>query len=376
MPDVRPHIFDLTPDELTARLAEAGMPAFRAKQVLDWVYHKDVTDPEAMTNLSRADRQTLKDAVQLARGRVVRHELATDATRKLLVEWQPTDAAATALPTLEPSNRPRSECVMIPADGRRTACISSQVGCPVGCRFCASGLGGLDENLSAGQIIEQVHHLNAALQTATPSDDSPRRITNVVFMGMGEPLANFDAVRRAIQALTAAWGFNLSARKVTVSTVGLPAQIRRLAEIDLPITLALSLHAPNDTLRRELIPWADYVTISQLLSACRAYFNKTGREITLEYILLGGVNDEPKHADQLADLVHTLRCNVNLIRYNEVPDLPYRRPDDESVRQFQARLRKRKVNAHIRASRGRDIAAACGQLHREASRHSPVISRQ
>jgi len=252
---------------------------------------------------------------------------------------------------------------------RRTACISSQVGCPVGCRFCASGLGGLEKNLTAGQIVEQIWWLNSIAQHAVRTADSarPTRVTNVVFMGMGEPLANFENVTRAIRTLTAPWGFHLSGRKITVSTVGLPAQIRRLASIDVPLTLAISLHAPNDALRRELIPWAQYTSIEGILDAARHYFEQTGREVTLEYILLRNVNDRPQHAQELAAVAKQLRCNVNLIRYNEVKGLPFDRPTTEDVRRFQQILRERGINAHIRKSRGRDIAAACGQLRHEAA---------
>jgi 23S rRNA (adenine2503-C2)-methyltransferase len=251
----------------------------------------------------------------------------------------------------------QTECVMIPADDRRTACISSQVGCPVGCTFCASGLEGLDTNLTAGQIIEQVWLLNQLPQV--------ERIGNVVFMGMGEPLANFDAVTKALTALMADWGFGISGRRITISTVGLPAPIRRLADLELPVTLAISLHAPNDELRKRLIPWAEYVSIDQLLDAGRYYFNRTGREVTLEYILLHKVNDRATHAQQLAKLAKQLRSNVNLIRYNEVEGLPFGRPYTEDVTAFQEILRDAGVNTHIRASRGRDIAAACGQLRQE-----------
>lgn len=203
------------------------------------------------------------------------------------------------------------------------------------------------------------------------SDPSPARrtlprITNIVFMGMGEPLSNFAAVTHAIRTLAAPWGFHISARKITISTVGLPKAIERLAsELDLPVTLALSLHAPNDELRRRLIPWAEYTTIADLLAACRKWFEKTGREITLEYTLLRGVNDLPEHAVQLAQVAKTLRANINLIRYNEVAGLEFKRPRDEDVREFQRLLDAKGINTHIRRSRGRDISAACGQLRHE-----------
>jgi 23S rRNA (adenine2503-C2)-methyltransferase len=351
---------------------------------------------------------------------VVRHQTATDGTEKLLVEWgedeerdeatqrrrdpenqgerrpDPEDAESEpasrrpisrlkvldSSPVDERASLPQSECVMIPSldpEGggapRRTACISSQVGCPVGCAFCASGLGGLEGNLSAGRIVEQVWLLNrlVGMPPADSGDALPRpseqgepRITHVVFMGMGEPLANFSSVVKAIRTLTAPWGMSISARRITVSTVGLPKAIERLAEqLDLPVTLALSLHAPNDALRRNLIPWAEYTTIAELLASCRKWFEKTGREITLEYTLLGGVNDKPEHAAELAQVARTLRANVNLIRYNEVAGMPFKRPATEAVRAFQRLLRARQVNTHIRRSRGRDIAAACGQLRHE-----------
>ncbi len=372
--DDRPHLFDLTPQTLGELIADWGMPAFRAKQVLEWVYQQGVTDPQLMTNLGKADRQTLAQNLCLVRGRVLGHQLATDGTQKMLIDWSlPPDPPVSPVSPESPQNQPdthslnvlgdsasQTECVMIPADEskpRRTACISSQIGCAVGCKFCASGLGGLDGNLTAGQIIQQAWQLGQL--------KGVDRISHIVFMGMGEPLANFNEVTRAIQTLTAPWGLGISARRITVSTVGLPSQIRKLAEIDIPITLAVSLHAPNDELRRQLIPWAKSVTIDQLIDAGRDYFKKTGREVTLEYILLGGVNDQPEHAHELAHIAKRLRSNINLIRYNEVAALPFNRPADPSVRQFQHVLQTAGVNCHIRASRGRDIAAACGQLRHE-----------
>jgi 23S rRNA (adenine2503-C2)-methyltransferase len=399
------HFFNLDRDQLRELLAGCGMPPFRGDQVLDWVYAKHVADPRLMLNVPKADRAKLADCLQFTRGRVVQHQCATDGVQKLLVEWTDESAVqspescgqgheAAALPrirlaTLDSGVRTQdsglrtchstpharhpapaqTECVMIPVDDldetgrreRRTACVSSQVGCPVGCRFCASGIGGLESDLTAGQIVEQVWRL-ATLEGVG-------RITNVVFMGMGEPLANFSSVVRAIRLLTAEWGLNISARRVTVSTVGVPAPIRRLADLELPVTLALSLHAPNDELRRRLIPWAEYVTIEQLAEACAYYFDRTGREITLEYILLGGVNDRPEHAKELAGVARRLRAHVNLIRYNEVKGMPFDRPGTPDVHLFQRVLRNAGVNVHIRASRGRDIAAACGQLrHEQAGR--------
>lgn len=379
-----PHIFDMTLEELQAWCVERRMQKFRAAQIMEWVYEKGVADPGAMSNLSKLDRETLAAHMTFLSGTIVRRQSATDGVEKLLIEWDDSDAGRsqekTGLPVLgaaagDPSRQ--TECVMIPAEDRRTACISSQIGCPVGCRFCASGLGGLDGNLSAGRIVEQVWLLQklirdeeAAANPAAPTVPArkPPRISNIVFMGMGEPLANFAAVTRAIRIMNAAWGFNISARKITISTVGLPQAIERLAtDFDLPVTLALSLHAPNDLIRRELIPWANYTTITDLLASCQKWFEKTGREITLEYTLLRGVNDRPEHAAELAALAKSLRANINLIRYNEVEGLPFKRPLDDQVRDFQELLRARGINSHIRASRGRDIKAACGQLRHETA---------
>jgi len=351
---MRPHFFDLDPEALRALFAEWGLAPYRAAQVMQWVYERHTIDPKIMSNLSKADRALLEQRLMFTCGQTVGHQIASDGVQKLLIEWRGEEP-------LRLAGGLQTECVMIPAQGtqrsRRTACISSQVGCAVGCKFCASGIGGLDGNLTAGQIVEQVWQLQQLL----PNE----RISHIVFMGMGEPLANFTQVTRAVRYLMAEWGLNISGRRITVSTVGLPAQIRRLAELKLPITLAISLHAPNDALRRSLIPWADYVTMEQLVEAGRYYFDQTGREVTLEYILLREVNDRPEHARQLATVARQLRSNVNLIRYNEVKSLPFGRPAAEDVLAFQKTLREAGVNTHIRASRGRDIAAACGQLRHE-----------
>lgn len=374
----RKHIFDLTPDELGDAVEALGMPRFRAKQVLEWVYQKGVADPLQMTNLSARDREALAQSMDFVQGGVLRHERATDGTQKLLIDWEvrsgkPLSAEkSTAGGGLQVLNNPtgggidsQTECVMIPATSedsgkeRKTACVSSQVGCPVGCKFCASGLSGLDGNLSAGQIVQQVWQLSRLPKV--------ERISNVVFMGMGEPLSNFPRVVKAAQTMMADWGLGISGRKITISTVGLPSPMKRLADMDLPITLAISLHAPNDEVRRKIIPWAEFVTIDELVEAGRYYFNKTGREVTLEYILLSGVNDQPEHAHELAAVSGKLRSNINLIRYNEVKGLPFIRPQNEDVYRFQQILRDAGRTVHIRASRGRDIAAACGQLRHEHS---------
>ena len=351
--------FEFDPTTLAAWVAARKMPAFVTKQIMEWVYTKGVIAPAQMTNLSKLNRERLEQEMIFEQGRVEAEMSASDGTQKLLLAWPDSSKRATSqLPIVNnPSTDRTTECVMIPNPERKTACVSSQVGCPVGCKFCASGIGGLEGNLTRGRIVEQAWRLGRL--------KGVERISHVVFMGMGEPLANFSAVTDAIRTLNAPWGMGISARRITLSTVGLPSAIRKLVGFEIPVTLALSLHAPNDQMRREIIPWAEYSTIEELLDACDEYFRATGREITLEYIVLGGFNDRPEHADELSVLARKLRANVNLIRWNEVADLPFRRPLTEDVLQFQEVLRSRGVNVHIRASRGRDIAAACGQLRHE-----------
>lgn len=332
--------------ELEQLFVTIGEKPFRARQVMKWIYGRGVLDPMRMTDISAVLRQDLAARAPLQLPAITAVQESADGT----VKWRLDAGAGQAI-----------ETVFIPEPGRGTLCLSSQVGCAMNCSFCATGHQGFNRNLDAAQIMAQV--VLARRELGDPAGRSP--ITNVVFMGMGEPLANYAAVMQAVRTLMAPWGLHIGARRITISTVGLPRAIERLADENVPVTLAISLHAPNDELRRRLIPWAEYTTIADLMDAGRYYFQQTGREVTLEYILLGGVNDQPEHADQLASVAKTLRANVNLIRYNEVAGLPYARPGDAGVRKFQEVLRQRGVNAHIRASRGRDIAAACGQLRHE-----------
>ena len=358
----RTSLFEFDLDSLSQEVVAMGLPRRTGGQLLKWIYEKGVTDFERMTDLSKDARAQIAARFSTLQGTVVRHQVASDDTQKLLIEWAELGAEAkpadSALRIAGTATERQTETVMIPTEDRRTACVSSQVGCPVGCKFCASGIGGLDGNLTAGRIVEQVWRLGRL--------EGVGRVSNVVFMGMGEPLANFNNVTQAIRIMNAEWGLGIGARKITVSTVGLPPAIRKLCAFEIPVTLALSLHAPFDELRRKIIPWAEYSTIDELLDACQEWFVKTGREITLEYILLGGVNDRREHAEELARLARSMRANVNLIRYNEVEGVPFARPTSGDVHAFQETLRAKHVNVHIRASRGRDIAAACGQLRHEA----------
>jgi 23S rRNA (adenine2503-C2)-methyltransferase len=338
-----PHFFDLAPQEVEDSLLALDWPAYRGRQLLDWVYGKLIVDPMRMSNIPAPERRRLLQLFNFDPARIARQQTASDGTIKLLLAWPDGKTA---------------ECVMIPDGERRTACVSSQVGCPVGCRFCASGLNGLQANLAPGQVVEQVFALNLLLQ------QQQQRITNIVFMGMGEPLANYANVMKSVRILHDPLGCNLGARRITLSTVGVPSRIRELGGEGIPINLALSLHAPDERLRRELIPWAEHFGLEEVLAATQHYFVQTGREVTFEYILLAGVNDQEEHARQLLQLCKGLRVNVNLIRYNEVEGLPYGRPMGADVLRFQEILKRGGINAHIRKSRGRDIDAACGQLRR------------
>ncbi len=322
-----------------------GEPAFRAEQIDRWVYRSLVDDFEAMTDLPAGLRASLAERFSLRQGQSVAVRASDDGTRKELLRWP--DGATT-------------ETVMIPAedDGRprRTVCVSTQVGCDVGCRFCASGIGGALRNLGVGEVMEQV------VRTAAALDREGERLSHVVFMGMGEPLANFRVTVEAVERISSQLG--ISRRRITVSTVGLPKQIRALAEEDLKATLALSLHAPNARLRSELIPWAEAIDFEAILEACSHYFERTGREVTLEYCLLAGVNDRPGDAVELARIARRLRAHVNLMMYNPVEELPYERPSRSSAIDFLHRLRDAGANAHLRHSRGLEADAACGQLRR------------
>ena len=345
-------LLGLTPAELSDALEQscgAELPRYRAEQVLEWVYRHRVGAFDQMTNLSADLQGRLARSCIIEQSEIAHQLRSADGTHKLLLRW--------------PSGG-TSECVLIPSTQRVTGCISTQVGCPVRCTFCASGVDGLKRNLSAGEIVEQAWRLSDL------SEQLGQRLSNVVFMGLGEPLANFDATVRALRIINADWGLAIGARKITVSTVGLPRQMKMLADQELQITLALSLHAPTDELRRQLIPWAQRVTIDELVDACRYYFERTGREVTIEFILLAGVNDAPRHAEQLATLSKRMRSNVNLIPYNEVAGIGYRRPGEGSVAQFANSLRQQGVNCHVRRSRGRDIDAACGQLRRRVADQS------
>ena len=332
--------------EIAALLGDAlGVPAFRGRQVAQALYKRFVRDFDDITDLPQSVRTRLANGFALAPCRVTKTDSADDGTTKYLL----------ALPDDEVV-----EAVFLPYAGRTTVCISSQVGCPMACSFCATGTEGLARNLTAGEIVDQV----LCLQQLHPE----RRISNVVLMGMGEPLLNFDAVLKAIRLLHEEVGISL--RHITLSTVGVVPNIRKLAAEDMPITLAVSLHAPNDALRSELVPLNDKYPIALLMDACRDYVATTRRRITFEYVLMAGVNDTAKEAHELGALLRREPLvSVNTIPYNTTDvQSRYRRPSPEATRLFREIVASYGVTITQRAEKGHRIAAACGQLKRSALR--------
>lgn len=335
-------ILNITKEELELFLANHSFPAYRAGQILQWIYKHRVTDWQKMANLPATLRQFLSEQYFLRRAQRVKKQSGTDGTIKILLQWP---------------DKAKTETVLIPDDPRRTVCLSTQVGCPVGCVFCASGLVGLERSLSADEIIEQLMWIQ---QELNPNE----RISNIVIMGMGEPLANYDNTLQAIRILNADWAFGIGARHITLSTIGLPKQIRQLAHEDLQITLAVSLHAGDNLLRQQLIPWAKQFSLEQIFAAIDYYYQHTHREVSLEYVLLENVNTSIADADNLARRTKKARCNVNLIRYNPVTETGFFPAAPETTKRFMQRLKHHGVNVHLRSSRGADIDAACGQLRK------------
>ncbi len=335
-------ILNKTRDELKIFLRDHSLPGYRSDQILQWVYKHRVTDWQQMINLPAELQQFLSEHFSLRHAQLEKKQVSADDTTKILLRW-PDDA--------------KTETVLISDDPRRTVCVSTQVGCPVECTFCASGRNGLERSLAAAEIVEQLLWIQQDLK-------SNERISNVVFMGMGEPLANYENILQAIRIINADWAFGIGTRHITLSTIGLPKQIRRLAHEDLQITLAVSLHAGDDKLRQTLIPWAKQFPLDQIFDAIDYYYQHTHREVTLEYVLLEGVNTSSADADNLAHWAHRSRCNVNLINYNPVTETEFTPAAVETAVRFLQHLKTRGVNAHLRSSRGADIDAACGQLRR------------
>jgi 23S rRNA (adenine2503-C2)-methyltransferase len=355
---IRPGILDVPADELRAWLAERGQPPMRANQIRRQILAGRAESFEAMSDLPKALRAALAESFSVFSMRVERHLKATDDTHKLVLRLHDDRMI---------------ECVLIQDDGRATACISTQVGCGMGCVFCASGLNGVVRNLTVGEMLEQLVRLRNLTDAGTTNPERAPRLTNIVVMGMGEPLANLDSLLAALAIAGDKNGLGIGARHVTISTVGLPAKIRQLAESGKQYHLAVSLHAPNDALRTRIVPTNDKTGIPAILAAADEFFEKTGRQVTYEYVVLGGLNDQPEHAKQLAGLLTGRKAHVNLIPWNDVEGLPYNRPRDEDLRGLVDTVRKAGVSVKVRKRKGSEIDAACGQLRRKVeAEQAPV----
>jgi 23S rRNA (adenine2503-C2)-methyltransferase len=345
-PNNKVNLLGLDRQALEAFFVQLGEKPFRARQLMKWVYHHGVADFDLMTDLGKGLREKLKIAAEVRPPEVLTEQLSEDGTRKWLLR-------------MDASNN--IETVLIPDDERGTLCISSQVGCAMDCSFCATGKQGFNRNLSAAEIIGQVWMANHSLG-AKPGTD--RAITNIVFMGMGEPLANYKHVITAIKVLVDDFGYGLSKRRVTVSTSGLVPTMYKLAE-DCDVALAVSLHAPTDELRNVLVPINKVHPIEELMQVCRHYVDAKDHRhvhITFEYVMLEGVNDSLEHAKQLAQVVKDVPCKVNLIPFNSFPGTEYRRSSQPVIDRFAELLWQRGIVTITRRTRGDDIDAACGQL--------------
>jgi 23S rRNA (adenine2503-C2)-methyltransferase len=379
---VLPDIKSFSLEELQSRFQDREQPAYRLTQLLDWLYKRRVTSWDAMTNLPKALREFLAKNFSLQILELVRKQGSRDTTQKFL--WKLGDGAM-----IESVLIPANPALYGEASDRHTLCISTQVGCAYGCKFCASGLEGWKRNLRPEEIIEQVlatERWNAAqnresnvesraqddstakLSGSRPSTFDARLINNIVVMGMGEPLANYDNLMKALKILNAPWGGGIGARKITISTSGLAPQIRKLADEPLQFRLAISLHGATDETRNKIMPVNKKYPLRDLTAACEYYEKQKSRMITLEYILISDVNDGLDQIKPLANLAHRLHAKVNLIPYNKVEDLPWVRPTEEAQDKFLAALEREKVTATLRREKGHDIDAACGQLRLKTER--------
>jgi 23S rRNA (adenine2503-C2)-methyltransferase len=350
----------MTRDELASALGKMGFKKYREGQVFAWLYGRGAVSFEDMTDVTRQERSLLAGRFFIPRLRLAAVETSSDGTRKFL--FLPGDGHGI-------------ESVLIPDEDRLTLCISSQVGCGQACRFCLTGAGGFTRNLKAHEIVDQVVEVERTLvedAVGRGTGDRPpllgagRRITNLVLMGMGEPLANYDEVVKALAIVTAETGLGFSPRKVTLSTAGLVPEMAKLGKSGLKVNLAVSLNASTDTVRSRIMPVNLRYPLQELLAACRRYPLEPRRRITFEYVLLRGVNDGAEDARRLVKLLHGIRCKINLIPFNPFPGSEFGRPEEGQVAQFQKILVGHHYTAPVRTSRGRDISAACGQLRERA----------
>jgi 23S rRNA (adenine2503-C2)-methyltransferase len=349
-PSTRIELAELDRQTLEAELAERGHESFRARQLFAWIYRRGVTDIDAMTDLSRELRTNLGSNFTLTTPEIINRERSSDGTEKFLLRL---------------ADGRQIESVFIPDTPSMTFCVSTQVGCAMACAFCLTGKMGLVRNLTAGEIVGQVRVLAHAV-------DLRDRAFNIVLMGMGEPLHNYDATMKALRMLADEHGFALPPRRVTLSTVGLLPALERLAREPIMPNLAISLHAPTDALRGDLVPLNRKYGIAEVINACKRFPVRKRSRITFEYVLLAGVNDRPEDARQLAKLLAGVKSKVNLIPLNAAPGIPFERPSDAAIDRFAKVLAERGVTVSVRKSRGRDIRAACGQLIVEGQRKSPA----
>ncbi|MEQ8211918.1 MAG: 23S rRNA (adenine(2503)-C(2))-methyltransferase RlmN [Lacipirellulaceae bacterium] len=347
------HLLDDLDANLAVWLQGHGVPKFRRKQIRQWLFEKRARSWQEMTNLPKALREQLDAELPLWTSQIAKHTKAEDGTEKLLL----TLAAGGQI-----------ECVLLRDKVRRTICISTQVGCGMGCVFCASGLDGVDRNLTTGEIVEQMLRLRHLLREEFDGPDP--RLTHIVVMGMGEPLANLDNLLPALEEAHREDGLGISARRITISTVGLPKSIDRLARHERTYRLAISLHAPNDELRNQLVPVNDKIGLDAILDAADRYFEVSGRRLTYEYVLLAELNDAPQHARELAQHLAGREALLNVIPYNPVAGLPYETPTMERQVAFREILEQAGIRVQFRHRKGNKIDAACGQLRRS---QQPVV---
>ena len=337
----KPSIYSLEPDELKTWLSENGEKPFRSDQILQWLYKQRVSSFEEMSNLSKGLREKLENHFSLTTLKTLVQQTSADGTMKFLFELHDGYSIETVLMKHEYGN---------------SVCVTTQVGCRIGCTFCASTLGGLKRNLEAGEIVAQVVKVQQAL------DEMDERVSSVVIMGIGEPFDNYDEMMSFLRIINHEKGLHIGARHITVSTSGIIPKIYQFADEQLQINFAISLHAPNNELRGKLMPINRAYKLPQLMEAVKYYTNKTGRRITFEYGLFGGENDQVEHAIELANLIKGIKCHVNLIPVNYVPERDYVRTPKEQIHLFEKTLKSKGVNVTVRREQGHDIDAACGQL--------------
>ncbi|MEK5497100.1 MULTISPECIES: 23S rRNA (adenine(2503)-C(2))-methyltransferase RlmN [Bacillus] len=336
-----PSIYSFELNEIKEWLKEQGEKPFRATQIFEWLYEKRVTSFDEMSNLSKELREKLKDQFAITTLKTVIKQTSQDGTIKFLFELHDGYTIETVLMRHEYGN---------------SVCVTTQVGCRIGCTFCASTLGGLKRNLEAGEIVAQVLKVQQAL------DETDERVSSVVIMGIGEPFDNFDEMLAFLKIINHDNGLNIGARHITVSTSGIIPKIYQFADEQMQINFAVSLHAPNTEIRSRLMPINKAYKLPKLMEAIEYYIQKTGRRVSFEYGLFGGVNDQVHHAEELADLLKGIKCHVNLIPVNYVPERDYVRTPREQIFLFEKTLKERGVNVTIRREQGHDIDAACGQL--------------